>query len=496
MAEVRKLNGWLDARLEKHHAEDLLELQEMEADQRLRHLEINTRIPISTDSLESVAPGESVKDRTDTIAMDINSEIQKYTLPQSGEAEFTSDRHALHIFDGDVGADLLIHSSDASGNQIILFIRDSDGHHGLTEQKMEPLREVLAILGAEDWARQRFGLDFVISTFIAWARLCWGMAQKSSYYDFIQGEAVKELGSLNIYYPIAHFEIETAFHFGPVIVAPITKAMFDSLEQDIALSPGEGLDDFKKHMQVLRKKVQGLAAIQVNIEAHPSVIPESAYELACDAVDILRFFSPMAPSSDSRCPMALKGSEFLPVKSAFAFFKNGFMRHDGLSEMFQGSWKLSESGLNKMPRKELSAASGLIDSAKLGGFSMSVRSGVILFSKGCALATTADRLRYTLAAAESVYLRHSFEHAGSLVSQRIADLVTADSSERKLVKDSIAKSYFLRNGHKDAYSSAELSAIRICTLAVHTAMMTSLLNVNLFSTRDHYIDALNHRAAL
>lgn len=204
---------------------------------------------------------------------------------------------------------------------------------------------------------------------------------------------------------------------------------------------------------------------------------------------------PIAPSSDSRCPMALKGSEFLPVKSAFAFFKNGFMKHESLSEMFRGSWKLSESDLKNMSLKELSAASGLIDSSGLDGFSKSVRSGVILFSKGSALAATADRLRYTLAAAESVYLRHSFEHAGSLVSQRIADLVSADPSERKFVKDSIAKSYFLRSGHKDNYSSAELSAIRTCTIAVHAAIMVSLLNIHLFTTRDHFIDALNHRVA-
>lgn len=495
LAEVRKLNEWLGARLEEYHAQDLLELQRLEEDQRLRHLQINAHLPPSIDPVEGVASGESVKDRADAIAMAINSEIQKYTLPQSNEAAFTSDRHALHIFDSDVGADLLIYSSDAFGNQIMLFIRDSDGHHGLAEQKMGALREVLAILGDEDWARQKFGIEFLIATFISWARLSWGVALKSSYYDFVRGEAEKEIGPLEVYYPIAHFELETAFHFGPVIVAPITKAMFDSLEQDMGLSLGEELDGFRNHLQALRKSVQGLAAIQINIDAHPSVIPESAYTLACDAVDILRFFSPMAPSSYSRCPMALKGSEFLPVKSAFAFSKKGFMKHETLSEMFQGSWKLSESGLHNMPLEQLTAASGLIDSSGLDGFSKSVRSGVILFSKGSALTATADRLRYTLAAAESVYLRHSFEHAGSLVSQRIADLVTADSSERKLVKDNIAKSYFLRNEHKDNYSSAELSAIHVCTIAVHKAIAISLLNVHLFSTCDHFIDALNHRTA-
>ncbi|WP_454843677.1 hypothetical protein [Pseudomonas gorinensis] len=214
--------------------------------------------------------------------------------------------------------------------------------------------------------------------------------------------------------------------------------------------------------------------------------------MAYDAVDILRFFSPTAPISDSRCPMALKGSEFLPVKNVFAFVKNGFMRHEGLSEMFRGSWKLSESGLKNMALNELSAASGLIDLSGLNSFSRSVRSGVILFSKGSTLAGTADRLRYTLVAAESVYLRHSFEYAGSLISQRISDLVSADPSERKIIKDSIAKSYFLRNEYKENYSSAELTAIRMCTIAVHTALRISLLNTHNFSNRDDFIDALSN----
>jgi len=488
LAQIRKLNEWLKLRLEDYHAADLLELEGLESQQRLRYSEVDSRKSES----EGKTPEGSIRDRVDAIVMDIYSSIKKHLLPQSSDKEFNSQRPALHIFDDGSGADLFIYSSDEDGNQIILFIRDSEGHYGLIEQRLGQLREVLAILGTENWARQKIGIEFLSALFFSWARKSWRVEEKCSYYDFVRGEAENEIGSLDVYYPIAHFEIETAFQFGPVIITPITGDIFDSIEGGIALPLGQELDSFKAHIQTLRKSVQGLAAVEINIEAHHSVITESGYAMAYDAVDILRFFSPTAPISDSRCPMALKGSEFLPVKNVFAFVKNGFMRHEGLSEMFRGSWKLSESGLKNMALNELSAASGLIDLSGLNSFSRSVRSGVILFSKGSTLTGTADRLRYTLVAAESVYLRHSFEYAGSLISQRISDLVSADPSERKIIKESIAKSYFLRNEYKENYSSAELTAIRMCTIAVHTALRISLLNTHNFSNRDDFIDALSN----
>lgn len=489
--EVQELNKWLISILEKYHEKDFFELIKLQEKFNDKSLDEKSKNQSPNKKIEQTPTTTSNKEKVDSIANLINTQIKKYDIKNNNHNEFKSKRHAVEIFDENAFKNLITHTTSENGDQLILFINEANGHYGLTAQQMEKLGEIFTTLGTEDWARQKFDVDFLQSTFISWARMSWSTEEKSSYYDFVRSEVEKDTEALRIYYPISNLEIETVFNFGPLVVSPISEDIFKPLDES-AEERSAGNSDAPNHqIQHERKKIVGLAAIEFNINAHPSIATKFTYKLARDAVDILRFFSPMAPYFDQRCAMALKGLENLQTQYIVIHSGNAISIKEGLIHHPPATWELSESRSKILLERGLSLAGGLIESRGLSSFSKSVRAALILFSKGSTLVETADRLQYTLAAAESIFLNHEFELAESKVPRRISIIYHPNTKEMELVKDSISKCYFLRNDQKEYYSQRELSAIHICTIAVHRAIETALMNKENFSTKENFIYALH-----
>ncbi|WP_312495542.1 hypothetical protein [Pseudomonas cremoris] len=487
--EIKTFNDWLDSTLELHHLDDIQELENLKKNRYTKACQ-NTKTPITPphETPKTVTP-DNAREIIDAMAMEIESKIRHHELQTYRSISFNSELPKVTLKDEDELKEAVIYTADKNGDEVIAFIHESGKSYGLLRTETNSLFEIHTSLTSEEWANRKFDQEFVLTCFISWARSNWKAETSRSFYDHIKSQASREAALHEAYYPIAQLEIEKEFKLGPTTIIPLNKRFFDTLESALDF-PSEGnTAQFKSHIKTLRKKYQGAAAVNIRIDAHPSVISEEYYSQASDAIDILRFFSPNAPFSDARSPVALKGAEYLPQHNIFATSSSSYMSHEGIVKKFATHWRLSETGLNSIVKLGLKDAGTLIDSSHLSSFEKSVRAGIIIFSKGCTVANPADRLHYTLSAAEEIYLRHNIEHAPSSISSRLSNLVSRIPAERKILSDQIIKSYFIKNEYKSHFSENESLAIARCTLTIYNSILIALENIKNFSEKHDFIDA-------
>jgi hypothetical protein len=107
--------------------------------------------------------------------------------------------------------------------------------------------------------------------------------------------------------------------------------MFDELEVLSVERAPRQTEDVKALFSGLRKKMQGGAAVVIEIVAEHSYAYEKGLAFASDVVGLLRFFSPASNRFWWVCPNALLGAESIPQSFALLLSENGDFSH--LSEV-------------------------------------------------------------------------------------------------------------------------------------------------------------------
>ena len=488
--EVNAFSLWLEEVLEVHHSDDLAHLNKLQ----LMH-QPQSAVGLVQETFESSGTSaydsDMSRQKVDLIAVSLLNKVSQFEMPSrdEGVVPFTTHRPVLALKDGVDFKDVVVNGVDINGVAVLLFVHEVGVSHGLSVMDMEQLKELFDVISTEPWVAQRFEHEFLTEAFIAWVRVSWQVDEVVSFFDYLKNKSLEEVVSYEIFYPIVQFEVEGAFEFGKVLIEPLTKEFFDGIESKLNLVGSKGGDDFSKLMMRLRNSYEGFAAVKLKVEAHPSFIHKASYGIAIDCIDLLRFFAPWSPYAQARSPLALKGNEYIPTQNLIALSATGFVSHEGTRPEFSAYWQLPERGVEGVLRQGLGRASMLLDVSDLTEFEKTVRSGLILFSKGCTMASNADRLRYTLLSAEEIYLRHSQEHAESCIAKRISDLVKFEDVDKKKVCDSISKVYYMKY---DVESPSVLvqEALSIATAAIYQAILVALSNIDAFINKKDYIFAL------
>lgn len=496
--EIQKFDEWLIATLYQNHNADLIELSQLQnatpghqsESGGVPPLEVKASSPLA-DKLEQGILEISAKESVDSIGDNILSKINPVEKSRLDGSGFKSARaNIVQIKDEDLLSDPVNTMFDTLGRKTISFIHDAGQSYGLLETDLDALHEIITKVSADDWAKGKFDIEFLEQVFYDWARIEFSSHEGSSFYEYLKSRTFSDITKHEVYFPIANFEVENDIEFGPLKITTLKPAFFEHLE-----SMTEGLDaEFKSQAESfigkLKLDFQGVGAIELTIDAHESVVTKSAFALATDAVDILRFFAPQAAIGDARCPMALSGSEYLPQKKVLMLSAKGFTTHEGLMPEFFGHWQLSEEGIASLCKKGLLTAGALLESSTLNQFSRSVKTAIIMFSKGSTMINLADRLHYTMSALEEVLLQHRIESVESCISKRASYLAANNADDRKQIQVVINKSYGLRNQYKSIYSTSETHAINMCIFIAHSVISTTLLNVSNFLTNREFVSAL------
>lgn len=498
--EIRKFNDWLDSKLIEHHSKDLIELAQLQEVLANQSNETGSKsAPIDKEDALLIDPEPSEIKKTtaelvDSISMQVFSKLHVIEDDKVQGGSFKSKRaNILEIRDENILKEAIVTSYNIAGQKTITFIHEKGKSHGLIETDLNILQDVIDHVAEEKWAKNKFDIKFVVQTFADWARTEFRNNEKKSFYEYLKHEALINITSHQVFFPIANFEIEGEFEFGPLKIMSLEAEFFESLASNLIGASEETSSQAQGLINKLKSNFQGLGAVELSIDAHESVVEINAFALANDAVDLLRFFAPQAAMGGARCPMALSGAEYLPQKKILTFSEKGFSMHEGLLPESFGNWQLPYNEIAALNGKGLLKAGALLETSNLDNFSQSVRTGIIMFSKGCTMINLADRLHYTLSALEEIFLQHSAEAVESCIARRISSLVTSNTEERTQSQGAIQKSYGLRNQYKSIYSSRESEAIYMCIFFAHAAISTALMNVGNFLTKKDFISALEQQ---
>jgi hypothetical protein len=507
---VNRFHAWLEQTLREHHSSELQELEELQLQAAVQdagqaHGELartaSAALPTSDreDSSEQAIQEPYSLSSSDSMAVDDMSaawlaKVRKIVLPQADKPAFPHQRpvHSTLNIDDAIGAPLLI-TQDIDGEPVHVFLRRGNELFGLSSDDWSIGERMQNRLCEVPWIKERIGRAFIEDTWITWAQNRFSQSEGEFFSSVFLGKCRAAVSVVDVWVPVAHFEIESSLTFGGVKICPLTAQQIDEFEAAVDTILPDRREGAKQLFADIRMKYQGFAAVLFTVEAEPVVAQERALIMARDAIDLLRFFAPSALDADAVCPVALAGLELLPSSNVITVSEGRF----GYSSSIERNvffWRLSNSAISNLKQNGLPQAADLLDPIHPNEFAMAVRSSLITFSNGCTVADRVERLGYALSSLEGVLLRHEMEPVQASVAGRLAFLVSDDKADRVHIAQVVRHAYHLRKRRwTQAPSPREQQVVVDLVFYAHTALRTALLNAAAFETKAEFISALLER---
>jgi hypothetical protein len=293
-----------------------------------------------------------------------------------------------------------------------------------------------------------------------------------------------------VWTPIAHFEVEAPFEFGPVTVAPITAAVIDAFRGRSEPKP-EQAEVIDTYFRRLRNEAQGLAAIVLHTEAEPQQAEERALLLARTATSLLRFFAPGAALVDVICPMAVLGSEHVPGSTVYIDGEAGFTSTSRIDVEQVSRWQMPTTQLPQLKSGGLDAVGRLVSGTDLTPLEADVRSSLLVFTQSLTLGDARFRLSQSLLALEGLLLRHQMEPRIVTVSERAGLIAAGGAVGLGEMAALFRRSYrLLELPNTRSFWPNELEAVRTAVVSIHCVLGNIIENMSSFPTRAEFIDAI------
>lgn len=524
LEKVLRFYAGLEVELQNFHAADLNQLKAMQDTYARLSGESAKRLWLSDEQERDVPLPDSDKlleaasDQSPTPALDSGANVQRFEFPSTTAAnidaignsildkirrldfatrstgDFASERPTSTITQEALKETPILRGNDVNGRSVVAFMTSGNEAFGLDANVFAELLPLADKILEICWAKSSLSRKFIEEIAIHWLRSSFRSAeQQTSFSSVLSSASRDQVGSLDFWAPIACLEVEEAFEFGPVKIAPITKAMIDELEtKGLKYSPNQH-DDVKAMFKNLRSKMQGFAGVVVRFEAEPRRAYEDGMVLAQNAVGILRFFSPAALELRRVSPVALLGSEAMPRAQALVLGDDYFSFSDGLisSPFF---WRLSKETVRALWEAGLGKASCLISPDGLDEFRMSVRASLLLYGTGATLVNPADRLIYALSSLEGLLLKHSMEASELNVEERMSLLLGHNKKRREEVAQNVREMYRFRKRHgASVLTPQEQASMAMFASNAYGVLCTALENINVFSRKADFIDAIGRR---
>ncbi len=506
--KVILFHEWLQNELDRFHAEDLAQLQALQyAFAELDTSKLQT-VPPSSDSTPDTSDSKSnVSDDSfefaqeraaaiDTAGTELLRKVRKIQLPGPVVESFASDRPIAVITDDMMLETPLFWGYDVEGRHVFVFIRTSDGAFGLDENVFAELRMLVESVLKTGWAAKALSRTFIEKGIIRWIQSSFHSEELTRLSNVLATESRKAVQAVELWAPIAHLEVQARFAIGGVEIAPITKAMIDTLEaQGLSSSPTQQ-DQIRMLFDDLRKQMQGLAAVVIKMEAEPERAQEEGAALARTVVGLLRFFSPAAATSSLLCATALLGTDLVPTSSLLVLGDDIFSYSTLISPNVL-PWRISEDAVLKLLTSGLTEVGRLVRPEGLSAFALAIRSSLLLYSTGTTLSDPVDRIVYTLSSLEGVLLKHAAEPAEFNVGQRMSLLLTHERAAREDVERNVREAYRLRARHgASPLTPHENASLATFVRNSYMVLRIALTNINSFKTLSEFvlsIDQLKNR---
>ncbi len=392
-----------------------------------------------------------------------------------------------------IGTPRMWRSDNVGRKTAALFWRD-DRAYGLFDADYQELRSVVDLASKSKSIRRRVSAGFLEDIIFDWCESQFNSATPSSLCDSIVAAVRTAVQWHTVWVPIANLETEVSFAFGPVRIDRITKEMIDKQETHLAKDHPDAVADIAAGFEKLRHKLQGLAAVVIEIEAEPQHAFDRAIEIADVAIGLLRFFSLASLTPWCLCPSTVLGSELIPSGTALILDQSNHLSHRSKVLISPAvEWRITKQLHDYMLTASLPELGTLVEDDGLTEFQRSIRSSILTYSKGMTLPDLNDRIVYTLSALEGLLLKNSSEPLQQNLAERVAFLLFKQAEARWDTVRNLRRVYDMRS--KYIHHRVSLSDERQLETFVRNANLTLSLALKYssrFTARADFISAIDH----
>jgi hypothetical protein len=430
-----------------------------------------------------------------------NIDEQAFTLlrsfaprPQAVDGSLTSTQRYI---DASLNAsevqNLILHSRDGFGRVTGIHFAYEAGSVGVEQDGVHQLDRLIDTLMRSKEVRETLSREFLENQTLRWCRTSFGASERALLSDTLVAAAETAIASISIWIPVVGVEVDHEFPVGKTQIRPISSEMFDNLERSwLALAPrnDEAQDAVRAKLLRLRKKLQGLAAVVIDLEAEDGRAFEIALETADAVVSFLRLFTPAAydPRTTSACSVT---GELVGRTTALLFGGSTL-----LIDKFIGSHAdlhLNASYISGIRGQGLDEMATLLNENGLNDFEQKLRKSLLTFSRSTIAANLNDKLVYGLSALEILLLKDSSEPIQQNLGERIAFLTRQTVADRRAVVENIKIAYSIRSKYvHHGQSSTEENELSVFFLNARTVLAAACKNIGRFQTKHDFLDAVDN----
>ena len=422
--------------------------------------------------------------------------VKEFPIESPKRASFPSDLHVTgSITEKDIIGEVDLALSDYRGNTVARFFHFNRKKFGLGEGDYRRLKEVAEGLHSLPAMRSALSCSFVEKTLFSWIRNKYqGTDIPDSFVEYLDNEAHKIIKTRISWIPIANLEIQTPFPISRSKIRPLSKAVIDKWEREIASLSDEHREKAAQLFEKIRREYQGLAAVVTVMEAEPEYAFDYAMEEAQKITAVLGIFSDATLIPDIKCVSNIKGSENIAQTTVFFESEEDKFKMSSsiIDKASSGYWRLSRNRIIEIRKMGLDKISSLLASDSPKEFEKSVLNAVFLYSKSAFTADPVEKIVYILSSLESIMLKNESEPIQQNLAERVAVFTTQELKERKSIIKTIKSIYAIRSKYlHHGHVSSELKLISDFMVQVRIFFIRLLANAHLFSTQEKFVNTID-----
>ncbi len=408
---------------------------------------------------------------------------------------FRSNRFvAAHITDSDILGEIRIGLVDGVGAEVGKhFIHDSR-IIGLEGEAYKRFIEISEGLHRTKELRDKLSTDLIAELIFDWMRQRYQNATNMSMVEHVLQNALRAIQDQEIWIPIAELHIQSDFRIGKVILKPITSGMFDRWVEDANRVEPQHREKLQELLERERKKLQGVAAATITLNAEPERARQLAFEETEDAIALLRFFSAanQFPELVSYCTVLGKENQ---QTTTHLIIRNGKLlgTNSRVVDRAPSEWTISDSDVALFNNVGLEALSRVLCSDDRSPYQQRLLDALLLYSRSCLAKELPDKLIYLLVPLESIFLRNETEPVQQTISERMAFFMADGAGERRRIIETVKGAYALRSSFLHHGKRLE----DVDTLGAFMRMAWQcfcylIQNVDRFHTIEQLLSAIDH----
>ncbi len=310
--------------------------------------------------------------------------------------------------------------------------------------------------------------------------------------EYVVDEAQKKIVSQEVWVPIKFLHAQGAFTVGRITFKPITKAILDELERQLA---ADSPDNKEKKLELFERDIrelQGNTAATLCIEADRTRAEEMALEETKKSLLILKLFSAAAIHPKLISIYDIWGSENID-RAKLLFLEDGKLAclNDQLLDTIQAE-TMDHKCIKMHMEAGLSIVSDLLVNSSKNAFQKAALDALFIYARCASAKDPADKLLYILVALENMFLRNNTEPIQQNLAERMAFLIEKDIQGRRNVIKDVRNAYAIRSSFVHHGASIEdYEALARFMWHAWRAITVIISSTKSVKTKDELLDHLD-----